>query len=82
MFAAAIPCLAQVAPATVSLSNGVQLSDLNQARRARRISNHPRRDGARVGQCFYRIFRDQNQLAVFGYELVVALSASGDSLAA
>jgi hypothetical protein len=64
-------CLAQVS-STVSLSNGVQL----------RISNTPTSLKVDLqpasGNSFYRIFRDENNLAVYAYELQVERSPDGE----
>src|SRR5690349_9158954 len=79
MLAAGVASLAQTT-STVSLSNGVQLkitTNLGQPAGQETI----RVEMARAsGNSFYRIFRDQNGLAVFGYELAVSLSSGGDSL--
>ncbi len=82
MFAVAISCFAQIAPTTVSLSNGVQLViSTKLGAPAGSATIHVEMVRA-SGNSFYRIFRDQNQLAVFGYELRVALAGSGDRLIA
>ncbi len=67
-------CLAQVS-SNVSLSNGVQLS----------ITCNLNRDGSlkidlapASGNSFYRIFRDENSLTVFAYELLVERTPDGD----
>ena len=67
-------CLAQVS-SNVSLSNGVQLS----------ITCNLDRDGSlkidlapASGNSFYRIFRDENSLTVFAYELLVERTPDGD----
>jgi hypothetical protein len=74
-------CYGQVA-STVSLNNGVQLEvaakfgaptgeeklDVEMARAS--------------GNSFYRIFRDQNKLAVFAYELLVNLTPDGAAVRA
>lgn len=70
--------LAQVS-ATVSLSNGVQLSITthsdNGAPPAWNASLEPA-----TGNSFYRIFRDENNLAAFAYELEVVRTADGENL--
>jgi hypothetical protein len=69
-------CYAQVS-ARVSLSNGVQVSV------ATRTDNGPPKLKIRMepatGDSFYRIFRDENDLAVFAYELEVARTADGQN---
>src|ERR1700733_1166364 len=77
LLAAAVLCRAQDS-ARVSLSNGVQLtisarSD-NGAPVALKTSLEPA-----TGDSFYRIFRDENNLAVFAYELEVARTADGQN---
>lgn len=65
-------CFAQ-ASSTVSLSNGVQV----------RISAEPAPEGLKAelqpasGNSFYRIYRDENNLAVFAYELEVERTSDG-----
>jgi hypothetical protein len=74
-------CSAQLV-SNVSLSNGVQLqisTDLGTPTGAQSITVEMLRAS---GNSFYRIFRDQNQLAVFAYELALDLSAAGDRLTA
>jgi hypothetical protein len=70
-------CLAQVT-STVTLSNGVEV---------RITANLGRPTGQQVlsvemarasGDSFYRIFKDQNNLAVFAYELGITRSANGE----
>jgi hypothetical protein len=82
MFATAIPYLpGQIAPTSVSLGNGVQVmisTKLGTPAAAEAIHVEMVRAS---GNSFYRIFRDQNHLAVFAYELKLGLSGSGDSLA-
>ena len=76
---AALP--AQVS-STVSLSNGVQLqitSTLGQPTGQQTVRVEMVRA---TGDSFYRIFRDQNNLAVFAYELVIHLDPSGNRLRA
>jgi hypothetical protein len=77
LLAAAVLCRAQDS-ARVSLSNGVQLtisarSD-NGAPVALKTSLEPA-----SGDSFYRIVRDENNLAVFAYELEVARTADGQN---
>jgi hypothetical protein len=61
----------------VSLSNGVQLqiaTNLGQPTGQQALTVEMVRAS---GDSFYRIFRDQNKLAVFAYELVINLDPSG-----
>ena len=72
-------CLAQ-SSSTVSLSNGVQLSvsaSLGQPTGEQSVKIQMDRAS---GNSVYRIFRDQNDLAVFAYELAVDRSADGSEL--
>jgi hypothetical protein len=79
-----VSCMA-VSPAqvssTVSLSNGVQMQITTKL-------GQPAGQTVNVemvrasGDSFYRIFRDQNSLAVFAYELVIHLDPSGNRLRA
>ena len=65
---------------TISLSNGVTLkvsADLGQPTGQATIAVQMARAS---GNSFYRIFRDQNQLAIFAYELFVDLTPAGDAL--
>jgi hypothetical protein len=70
-------CLPQVS-STVSLSNGVEL------RIGANLGAPAGGDGLKVelapasGNSFYRIFRDQSNLAVFAYELAVTRAAGRD----
>jgi hypothetical protein len=73
-------CAAQ-SSATVSLSNGVQV------RVSASLGNPPAgaqsvkiQLGRASGNSFYRIFRDQNDLAVFAYELSVERSEDGEQI--
>jgi hypothetical protein len=76
LLAAAAFCYAQDS-AQVSLSNGVQVT----------ITTHSDDDAPKLkislepasGDSFYRIFRDDNNLAVFAYELEVARTADGEN---
>jgi hypothetical protein len=77
--AAVAICEAPVS-STVMLSNGVQIdvvSNLGAPTGQQTISMEMTRAS---GNSFYRVFRDQNNLAVFAYELVVELVSSGDQL--
>jgi hypothetical protein len=66
-------CFAQVS-SNVSLSNGVQLSIACKSDTgALKIGLEPA-----SGNSFYRIFRDENNLAVFAYELAVERTPDGD----
>lgn len=80
-----VACMA-VSPAqvssTVSLSNGVQLhitTTLGQPTGGQTVNIEMVRAS---GDSFYRVFRDQNNLAVFAYELVIHLDPSGNRLRA
>src|SRR5579863_6092416 len=68
-------CYAQVS-ARVSLSNGVQLTVATRSDSATPVALQTSLEPA-SGDSFYRIFRDQNNLAVFAYELQVARTADG-----
>jgi hypothetical protein len=72
-------CLAQVS-STVSLSNGVEVevtANLGQPTGEEKLTV----DMARAsGNSFYRIFKDQNNLMVFAYELSIGLSSDGKEL--
>src|SRR5215472_8783867 len=62
---------------TITLSNGVQLTveaSFGQPTGQQSLKVGMTRAS---GDSFYRIFRDQNDLAVFAYELGVSLSDSG-----
>ncbi|MBV9770409.1 MAG: hypothetical protein JOZ32_12620 [Bryobacterales bacterium] len=73
----AAACYAQVS-SRISLSNGVQLtitsSTDNSSPLALKTSMEPA-----SGDSFYRIFRDENNLAVFAYELEVARTEDGQN---
>src|SRR5580700_9121798 len=69
-------CVAQ-ASSSVSLSNGVELTvtaKLGQPTGAETLTVEMSRAS---GDSFYRIFRDQNKLVVFAYELEVSHGAGG-----
>jgi hypothetical protein len=69
-------CAAQ-ASSTVSLSNGVEVrivADFGRPTGQQTLTVEMARAS---GESFYRIFKDQNNLAVFAYELAVSRSASG-----
>jgi hypothetical protein len=71
--------LAQTA-STIAISNGVQLkidAQLGQPTGQQTLMVRMTRAS---GDSFYRIFRDQNGLAVFAYELQVGLSDEGDAV--
>ncbi len=66
----------------INVSNGVQLeviADLGKPTGQEQLSVEMARAS---GHSFYRIFRDQNKLAVFAYELKVDLAAGGQALTA
>jgi hypothetical protein len=66
----------------ITVSNGVQIeitADLGKPTGQEQLTV----DMARAsGNSFYRIFRDQNKLAVFAYELKVDLASGGNALVA
>jgi hypothetical protein len=72
---ASIPGWAQVS-SNVALSNGVQLSIVTRAAEGTPVALKASLEPA-TGESFYRIFRDQNNLAVFAYELAVARTPDG-----
>jgi hypothetical protein len=72
---AAIPLFGQVS-ADVTLSNGVQLTITARAEEGTPVALQTSLEPA-SGDSFYRIFRDQNNLAVFAYELAVARTPDG-----
>ena len=70
-------CLAQLS-STVALSNGVEVrvvAKLGQPTGEERLTVQMARAS---GNSFYRIFWDQNNLAVFAYELEISRSATGN----
>jgi hypothetical protein len=76
LVAAGAACYSQVS-ARVALSNGIQLTVTT------RSDNGPPKLKPTLepasGDSFYRIFRDENDLAVFAYELQVARTADGEN---
>jgi hypothetical protein len=70
-------CYAQDA-ARVSLSNGIQLTIAARSDNGTPVALMTSLDPA-SGDSFYRIFRDENNLAVFAYELEVARTADGQN---
>ncbi len=80
-FATVVLARAQVS-STISLNNGVQLeiaAHFGQPTGEETLKVEMARAS---GNSFYRMFRDQNNLMVFAYELAVNLSPGGDSLSA
>lgn len=69
-------CLAQVS-ADVALSNGVQVSIAAGSDNGTPVKLKTDLEPA-SGDSFYRIFRDENNLAVFAYELEVTRTSDGD----
>jgi len=73
-------CSAQ-ASSDISLSNGVQITITAKSDRgmpaALRVNLEPA-----TGNSFYRIYRDENNLAIFAYELLVERTADGDHFCA
>ncbi len=61
----------------MALSNGVQLSITARAAEGTPVALKASLEPA-SGQSFYRIFRDENNLAVFAYELAVARTPDGE----
>jgi hypothetical protein len=61
---------------TVALSNGVQVSITARAVEGTPVTLKASLEPA-SGESFYRIFRDENNLAVFAYELAVARTPDG-----
>jgi hypothetical protein len=74
---AAFACHAQTT-AGVSLSNGVQLTITNRTGNATPLTLKSSLEPA-SGDSFYRIFRDENNLAVFAYELEVVRTQDGQN---
>lgn len=70
-------CHAQVS-ADVSLSNGVQVSIATLTGNGTPVMLKADLEPA-SGDSFYRIFRDENDLAVFAYELEVTRTSDGDN---
>ncbi len=77
---AAAWCHAQVS-ADVALSNGVQVGIATLTGNGTPVSLMADLEPA-SGDSFYRIFRDENNLAVFAYELEVTRTADGDNFRA
>lgn len=79
LIAGCFACAAQDST-SIALSNGVQIqvsADFGHPTGEEALTVEMARAS---GDSFYRIFRDQNHLVVFAYELVVNLGAGGDSL--
>jgi hypothetical protein len=76
VLAAAVPCYPQVS-ARVSLSNGTQVTITTHSDNGTAVKLKTSLDPA-TGNSFYRIFRDENSLAVFAYALEVARTADGN----
>jgi hypothetical protein len=74
---AAVACYAQVS-ARVSLSNGIQLTIATRSDNATPIALKTSLEPA-SGDSFYRIFRDENNLVVFAYELAVTRTPDGQN---
>jgi hypothetical protein len=74
---AAASCYAQ-ASAQVSLSNGTQVTITTRSDNATPVALKTSLEPA-SGNSFYRIFRDENNLAVFAYEVEVARTADGQN---
>lgn len=73
---AAVLCQAQVS-ADVALSNGVRVSVATLTDNGTPVKLKAALEPA-SGDSFYRIFRDENNLAVFAYELEVTRTSDGD----
>jgi hypothetical protein len=69
------------AVSTVAISNGVQLKIAAQFGQPTGQQTLTVEMSRASGDSFYRVFRDQNGLAVFAYELAVSLSSAGDAVA-
>jgi len=76
LFLAAVLCYAQDS-SRVSLSNGIQLSITTRSDDASPPALKTSLEPA-SGNSFYRIYRDENNLAVFAYEMEVARTADGE----
>lgn len=77
LLAAAGLCYSQV-EASVTLSNGINLSIATRSDNGTPVALKTSLEPA-SGDSFYRIFRDENNLAVFAYELEVARTADGQN---
>jgi len=77
LLASAAFCWAQIS-ARVSLSNGVQLTVDTTSDNRTPVTLKTSLEPA-SGDSFYRIFRDENNLAVFAYELEVTRTADGQN---
>jgi hypothetical protein len=77
LLAAAAFCWGQIS-ARVSLSNGVQLTVDTRSDDGTPVTLKTSLEPA-SGDSFYRIFRDENNLAVFAYELEVTRTADGQN---
>jgi len=75
ILAAAGSAVAQVS-SNVALSNGVQLTITARTAQGTPVALQASLEPA-SGESFYRIFRDENNLAVFAYELAVARTPDG-----
>jgi hypothetical protein len=69
------------AVSTVAISNGVQLKIAAQFGQPTGQETLKVEMSRASGDSFYRVFRDQNGLAVFAYELGVSLSSAGEAVA-
>jgi len=78
LFLAAWACHAQVS-AQVSLNNGVSVGIAARSDNGAPVALQPDLEPA-SGDSFYRIFRDENNLAVFAYQLEVARTSDGESI--
>jgi hypothetical protein len=74
---AAASCCAQIS-SKVSLSNGVQVTITTRSDNGTPVALKTSLEPA-SGNSFYRIFRDENDLAVFAYELEVTRTADGQN---
>jgi hypothetical protein len=77
IFVAAASCYCQVS-SRVSLSNGTQVSIATRSDNGTPVTLKTSLAPA-SGDSFYRIFRDENNLAVFAYELEVARTPDGEN---
>ena len=81
LMAASLVALGQ-ASSLITISNGVQLevtADFGKPTGQEQLAVEMARAS---GNSFYRIFRDQNKLTVFAYELRLDLASGGDALTA
>ena len=76
VFLACIVAASAQVSSNVALSNGVQLTIVARAEEGTPVALKASLEPA-TGESFYRIFRDENNLAVFAYELTVSRTPDG-----